>query len=192
MSKKTSKFFVLLTALLVFSFLLASCQSTTASNEAMKRARAMDAWADHWNALGESYLAEVEQVSGPLMSLSLEVPAKSEVIVDSITPSIEIKRSWLQDRTFLTVYTVISDGPGWVVFHADRDGKHGAMLNYYWVSNGINRIKMMEDQEVMSADPIHVSLYQDVSWIGYFEFPRTDPPVVVDGVMVDLHCTCPY
>jgi hypothetical protein len=41
MNKKTSKYFVLLTALLVFSFLLAACQSMIASTEEMDRKQAM-------------------------------------------------------------------------------------------------------------------------------------------------------
>jgi hypothetical protein len=132
------------------------------------------------------------QVGVPLIELTSDVPAEAEVMADAFTPGIEIRRTRLQARTFLTVYTVMSDGPGWVVFHADEDGVPGKILKYIWVSDGISRINVVEVLEEMSSEQIHVMLHHDFGWTGYFEFPRTDEPVMVDNEIVNALCFCPF
>jgi hypothetical protein len=139
----------------------------------------------------ERYLEDLEQAGVPVYELRSEVLSEAEVVADTMTPGIQIRRTRLQARTFLTEYTVTSVGPGWVVFHADMDGEPGAMLKYVWVSDGISRINVVEVLEEMSSEPIHVMLHYDLGWIGYFEFPRTDPPVFVEDKMVNELCFCP-
>jgi hypothetical protein len=217
MNKKPSKYLVLLTALLVFSFLLASCQSMIATTEEtdrkqainvwgekltdqsekyyeeMKRFRALDALGANLTAQGERYREEMEQLyNGSLMVLSSDIPSETEVMVDASSPRIEIRHIRVQARTFMTVYTVSSDGPGWVVFHADQDGAAGAILENIWVPNGTTRIVRTNTLEEMGSEPIHVMLHYDHGWTGYFEFPRTDEPVLVDQQMVDELCLCSY
>jgi hypothetical protein len=215
MNKKTSKYLMLLTALLVFSFLLASCQSLIASTEdmnrksamnawednltaqgeryleEMKRFRAMDAWGANLAVQGERYLEEMERASVPIMELGSDGLTETEVMVDASSPRIEIQRT-MQSRTIETVYTVMSDGPGWIVFHADQDGAPGAILDYIWVSSGSSSFARTKILEEMSSEPIHVMLHHDLGWTSYFEFPRTDEPVLVDQKMIDELCLCSY
>ena len=136
---------------------------------------------------GYAYL----QASSPLVELRSDVPSETAVMVDTFTPGIEFQRT-MQSRTIETVYTVMSDGPGWVVFHADKDGVAGAILDYIWVSSGTNSIARTKILEEMSSEAIHVMLHHDLGWTGYFEFPRTDGPVMVDNDMVDELCLCSY
>jgi len=199
MFKKTSKYLVLLSTLLVFSFLLASCQSMIAINEELNRKRAIDAWGANLTAQGEKYLEDMEsesfaylQASGSLIELGSDVPSETAVMAQSFSPGIEIRRTRLQARTFLTVYSVMSDGPGWVVFHEDQDGVAGAILEYIWVKNGTTKITRTQVLEESSSEPIHVMLHHDFGWLGYFEYPRTDGPVFVDNEMVNQLCFCPF
>jgi hypothetical protein len=189
--KKKGKYFVLSAALLVFSILLASCQSMIASTDELNRQRAVDAWGANLTAQGESYLEEMEQASDPLMELSSDVPSEAEVMVDASSPGIEIQRT-RKSRTIETVYTVTSDGPGWVVFHEDKDGEPGAVLEKISVNGGTNRIARTEVLQEMGSEPIHVMLHHDYGWVGYFEYPRTDGPVFVDDEMVNELCLCSY
>jgi hypothetical protein len=216
MFKKTSKYLLFSSVLLVFSLLLVSCQSLIASTEDMDRKRAMEAWGanltaqadsyyeemnrframDAWGAnfaaQGERYREEMERsFDGTLMKLSSDVPSETVAMADASSPGIEIQRIKTA-RTIETVYTVTSDGPGWIVFHADQDGLAGPILEQIWVSSGINRIARSELLEEVSSEPIHVMLHYDLGWTGYFEFPRTDPPVFVDQEMVDELCLCSY
>jgi hypothetical protein len=71
------------------------------------------------------------------------------------------------------------------------DGEPGAMLKHIWVSDGISRINVVEVLEEMPSAPIHVMLHYDLGWTGFFEFPRTDPPVFVEDEMVNEPCFCP-
>jgi hypothetical protein len=217
MFKKTSKYIIFSSVLLVFSLLLVSCQSLIASTEEMDRKRAMDAWGanltaqgqsyfeemnrfraiDAWGAnltaQGERYLEEMERgYNGSLMVLSTDAPSGNVVVVDASSPRIEIRHIRVQARTFMTVYTVTSDGPGWIVLHADQDGAAGAILENIWVPNGTTRIVRTNTLEEMGSEPIHVMLHYDHGWTGYFEFPRTDGPVLVDQEMVDELCLCSY
>ena len=232
MSKKTSKYLVLLTALLVFSFLLASCQSMIASTEEMDRKRAINAWGanltaqgeryleemkrfralDAWEAnltaqgeryleemaqasvplQGENYLEDMERAGVPVYELRSDVSSKAELVVDALSPGVEIRRTMLRPRNFLTVYTVISDGPGWVVFHADEGGVAGEILHYIWVSSGTHSIAKTEAMEKIIAEPIHVMLHNDFARVGMFEYPGPDEPVLVDNKMVNELCFCPY
>jgi hypothetical protein len=254
MFKKNSKYLAVLAAMLVFSILLASCQSMLANTEETDINRAEEVWGANFSAPGESYfksyLEEMEQASvpwidlsvplielrsdvpsetmesegyaylqassplielrsdvpseamesegyaylqasSPLIELRSDAPTEAVVMVDVSSPRIEIRHIRVQARTFMTVYTVTSDGPGWVVFHADMDGEPGVMLKHIWVSDGISRINVVEVLEEMPSEPIHVMLHYDHGWTGLFEFPRTDGPVFVDDEMVNTLCFCP-
>lgn len=236
MFRKTSKSLVFLGALLVFSLLLASCQSMTASIEQMERTRAVDAWGANLTAQGEQYLEEMtrqkameawganltaqgersleemgrasvpwielrsdvpapetEQASVPLIELRSDVPESvAEVMIVDLTPGIEIRRTWIDERTFLTTYTVMSDRPVWVVFHADQDGLAGEILQHIYVGSGINKISRTENLGEMSSRQIHVMLHEDLGRNSLFEFPGSDSPVFVEDEIVNELCFCPY
>jgi hypothetical protein len=157
--------------------------------EEMKRFRAIDAWGANLTAQGERYLEELAQ--SPAMELSSDESSEAVMALNNSMSGIEIQHTKVQARTILTVYTVMSDGPGWVVLHADQDGTAGAVLEHIWVPSGTTRIARTEVQEI-GSEPIHVMLHQDHGWVGYFEFPRTDGPVLVDNVMINELCLCSY
>ncbi|MDF1520786.1 MAG: hypothetical protein P1P73_09940 [Brevefilum sp.] len=92
MFKKTSKSLVFMGALLVFSLLLASCQSMLVSTEEMERNQAVENW--------ETYFEEMEQANVPPEELRSDVSSESEVIVDAYSPRIEIGRTWLDAKTY--------------------------------------------------------------------------------------------
>jgi hypothetical protein len=146
----------------------------------------------HGESYFTSYLEDLEQAGVPVYELRSEVLSEAEVVADTMTPGIQIRRTRLQARTFLTEYTVTSVGPGWVVFHADMDGEPGAMLKHIWVSDGISRINVVEVLEEKPSAQIHVMLHYDFGYLGLFEFPRTDGPVFVDNEILNELCFCPY
>ena len=285
MFTKTKKSFVLLGGLLVFSFLLASCQSTGTSNEEMERSRVIDAWGANLTAQGESYLEEMErsrvveawganltaqgeryleemnrqkavdawganltaqgeryfgemesnrvveawaanltaqgaryleemaQANVPWIELRSDVPApateqsssvalielrsdvpapRTEAMIDATNPGVGIQRMWMYERTFSTAYTVMSNRPVWVVFHADQDGLAGEILQHIFVGSGTNKIVRTENLGEMSSKQIHVMLHEDLGRIGLFEFPGSDSPVFVEDEIVNELCFCPF
>jgi hypothetical protein len=195
MYKKTSKSLVFMGAMLVFSFLLVSCQSMLVSTEEMERSKAVEAWGANLTAQGERYLKEMEQASVPLIELGSDVPAQaaiSTVMVDAYKPGIEIRRTRLAANTYLVVYTVKSDRPAWVVFHEDDNGAAGAIIQYIFVESGTQRIAKTEVLGEMSSRQIHVMLHEDLGRIGLFEFPGSDGPVFVENEIVNELCFCPF
>ena len=308
MFKKTSKSFVVLGGLLVFSLLLASCQSTIASNEEMERSRAIEAWGANLTAQGERYLEEMasnqaveawganltaqgeryleemasnqaveawganltaqgeryleemvsnravdawganltaqgeryleemasnqaveawganltvqgeryleemerssfpwiefrsdvpapamEQASVSLVELGSDIPAPAtEILVEAPSPEIQISRTRLAANTYLIVYTVKSNGPAWVVFHADEFGYPGQILQTVFVGTAIHKIARTEVQGAMRSEQVHVMLHEDLGRIGLFEFPGPDGPVYVDNEIVNEICFCPF
>ncbi|MDW7753923.1 MAG: hypothetical protein SCH68_02020 [Brevefilum sp.] len=152
----------------MFSLLLISSQSMIASAE------------------------EYKQASESLGELRVDDPTEAEVMLDAYSPGIEMRRTWLESRSFLTVYTVRSDRPAWVVFRADEDGLPGAILHYIFVGSGTHTIARVEDAPAISSEQIHVMLHEDFGRSSVFEFPGPDGPVYVDNKVVDLLCCGPY
>jgi hypothetical protein len=180
-------------ALLVFSLLLASCQSLPVSNEEMERNKAVEAWGANLTAQGESYIDKMGQESVSLVKLRSDVPAQAaELMVDSYKPRIEIERTWLDATTYKTVYTVMSDRPAWVVFHTEENGAPGAILEYIFVESGTHSFSRTEVQGEMNSEEIFVMLHEDLGRIGLFEFPGPDSAVYVDNTIVNELCFCPF
>ena len=112
-------------------------------------------------------------------------------MVDASSPGIEIQQIKTA-ITMETIYTVTSEGPGWVVIHADQDGEPGPILEQIWVNGGTNRIARSEFLHEMDSEPVHVMLHYDTGWTGYFEFPRRDRPVFVNEEIINELCLCSY
>jgi hypothetical protein len=161
--------------------------------EDMNRQKAVDAWGANLTAQGESYLEEMEQASVPWIELRSDVPASaSEVMADPYQPGIEIRRTRLAANTYLVVYTVMSDRPAWIVFHADDFGSPGQILRYDFVESGTHRIARTEVLGDMRSEQVHVMLHEDLGRIGLFEFPGPDAPTLVDDEVVNELCFCPF
>ena len=192
MIKKTSKYLMFSSVLLVLSLLLVSCQPMIASTEARDRKQAVEPWETNITAQGERYREEMERLyNGSLMKLSSDVPSETGMMVDASSPGIEIQQIKTA-ITMETIYTVTSEGPGWVVIHADQDGEPGPILEQIWVNGGTNRIARSEFLHEMDSEPVHVMLHYDTGWTGYFEFPRRDRPVFVNEEIINELCLCSY
>ncbi|UCD29760.1 MAG: hypothetical protein JSV03_04560, partial [Planctomycetota bacterium] len=57
--------------------------------------------------------------------------------LSEMTPSVTVMDQEIVDGT-VTIAQVISDGPGWIVIHADQDGKPGPVLGQTAVQDGEN------------------------------------------------------
>ncbi len=66
----------------------------------------------------------------------------------------------------MTVDRVVSEGPGWLVIHADANGKPGPVIGYATAADGLTR------NLIVRLDA------------GTYEFPGADVPAMVDGAMV--------
>lgn len=117
---------------------------------------------------------------GLLLVLVLAFPAFAQ----DTTPSVTVNDQPLTAAP-LVVEQVVSDGPGWIVIHADADGGPGPILGYAAVSDGENGNVMVEIDASGATGTLYAMLHTDAGEAGTFEFPDgPDTPVSVDGQVV--------
>ena len=192
MYKKTSKSLVFFGMLLVFSILLASCQSMITSNEEMERTRVLEAWGAYLTGLGKRYREETGQASTSLLQLRSDVPPQEQEMSDVNTPGVEINRIRLAENYYITEYRTITKRPAWVVFHKDENGKPGDILEYVFVESGDQSIHRTEFGNDVGSEQTHVMLHEDFGTTALFEYPGPDSPVYVEDEIVNELCFCPY
>ena len=76
------------------------------------------------------------------------------------------------------------NGPGWVVVYADEDGEPGAVIGYAPLMNGINANIMVDLDLEKVTDQLYAVLHEDMGFVGTFEYPGDDMPVLVDEKMI--------
>jgi plastocyanin len=97
--------------------------------------------------------------------------------------SIEVADQGLEDGT-VTVAQVVSEGPGWLVIHAQQDGSPGPVLGYSPVEHGANQGVVVEIDLLGVTGVLYAMLHTDAGEVGTYEFPGDDTPVTVDDQVV--------
>ena len=78
----------------------------------------------------------------------------------------------------VVVTRATSDGPGWLVVHADKDGAPGPVLGYTALPAGISANVKVEIDVAAATDILHAMLHTDAGQVGAYEFPDgPDVPV---------------
>lgn len=112
--------------------------------------------------------------------LALAFPAFAQ----EATPSVTVSDQPLLNGT-VTVEKVVSIGPGWIVIHAQADGKPGPILGYSQVTDGENRDAMVDVDASAATDTLYAMLHVDAGQVGTWEFPGgPDSPVTVGEQVV--------
>jgi plastocyanin len=113
------------------------------------------------------------QVDGQVVTPAFQATGgKSEMI----TPSVTVADQEIVDGT-VTVAEVVSDGPGWIVIHADQDGAPGPVLGYSPVNDGENSDVAVTLDLMGLTRTLHAMLHTDAGQVGTYEFPGDDVPV---------------
>lgn len=109
--------------------------------------------------------------------------ALASVALAQATPSVTVSDQPITDGT-VTVDSVVSDGPGWIVIHAQQDGSPGPVIGQAAVSDGENTDVAVEIDVSQATDTLYAMLHADDGVEGTYEFPDGDPPVQVEGQVV--------
>ena len=84
----------------------------------------------------------------------------------------------------LQIESALSQGPGWVVIHADKDNAPGPVTGFVAVKDGLNTDLTVEDLDASKLTPVlWPMLHIDDSTVGEYEFGTVqgaDAPVKVD------------
>jgi len=120
-----------------------------------------------------------EKVVTPAFTVSGLVMPEAEIL-----PSVLVLDQELINDT-VTVATVVSDGPGWLVIHAQAEGKPGPILGKTALSGGENTNVLVEIDAAKATETLYAMLHTDGGEVGTFEFPDgPDSPVMVDEKVV--------
>lgn len=84
----------------------------------------------------------------------------------------------------LTVSRVVSEGPGWLVIHADVGGEPGAVLGFAPVKDGANWNLAVKIDSARATSRLWAMLHVDAGEVGAYEFPGPDMPVSMEGKVV--------
>ena len=108
----------------------------------------------------------------------------TEQEMSATTPAVTVSDQDIVDGT-VTVAEVDSDGPGWIVIHAQANGKPGPILGFAPVADGVNRDVVVKIDAANATETLYAMLHTDAGKAGTFEFPNgPDTPVKVDGKIV--------
>ncbi|MBC7237864.1 MAG: PQQ-dependent sugar dehydrogenase, partial [Chloroflexi bacterium] len=82
----------------------------------------------------------------------------------------------------VTIAEVISDGPGWMVIHAEaQGGGPGPVIGYAPLTDGRNLFVTVNIDKSGATGTLYAMPHVDVGIIGAYEFPGADVPVRVNG-----------
>jgi len=118
-----------------------------------------------------------------IISLVLTLFLVSVSIAFAQTPSVTVSDQPIENGT-VTISSVFSNGPGWLVIHAQADGKPGRVLGHSPLVDGENSNVVVEVDEAGVTPVLYAMLHTDAGTIGTYEFPGDDGPVKVDGAVV--------
>jgi plastocyanin len=117
-----------------------------------------------------------EQVVTPAFAITSGLAAAE----GAITPSVTVTDQGLTDGR-VVIAEVMSDGPGWLVIHAQADGKPGAILGYSPVADGANSNVAVQLDLTAATSTLYAMLHTDAGLAGTWEFPGgADAPVMVN------------
>ena len=84
----------------------------------------------------------------------------------------------------VTIAEVLSNGPGWLVIHADANGAPGRVIGYEAASEGLVKNLLVKIDTAKATPVLYAMLHTDAGKVGTYEFPGPDVPVMVDEQML--------
>lgn len=100
-------------------------------------------------------------------------------------PSVAVA-SQTVDGSTVKVAKVVSAGPGWIVIHAEQDGKPGAVIGYSAVSEGTTENVAVEIDLTQVTERLFAMLHVDGGQVGVYEFPGDDVPATFGEAIVNV------
>lgn len=110
-------------------------------------------------------------------------PAPTATPEAMMKPEVEVKDQEIKDSS-VVIAKVVSDGPGWLVIHAQAEGKPGPVIGYAPVKSGENKDVVVKIDESKATETLYAMLHVDAGTVGTYEFPGADVPAAVDGQVI--------
>jgi hypothetical protein len=126
-----------------------------------------------WGARGKAFVAFLAVI---LFAFALSAKAAA-------APSVKVANQEDKDDT-VTIDSVVSEGPGWIVIHIEMDGAPGPVIGYAAVKDGVNTKVVVNIDSYTATPTLFAMLHKDAGKVGTYEFPGADSPVMYNGAMV--------
>lgn len=99
-------------------------------------------------------------------------------------PGVTVNDQAIENDT-VTIERVVAAEPGWLVVHAEANGRPGPILGQTAVAPGENTDVAVQVSTAGATETLYAMLHSDRGEMGRFEFPDgADIPVTVDGQVV--------
>lgn len=123
--------------------------------------------------------AMTEAMTEPAMTEAMTEPAMTESMTEAMgSDSVTVGDQALGSDNSLTIEKIVAAVDGWIVIHADDNGKPGTVLGHAAVKKGENdKVKVTLDDTRDLGVAVWAMLHIDAGTIGTYEFPGPDAPV---------------
>lgn len=102
-----------------------------------------------------------------------------------ITNAVTVADQPLSADNTVTIAHITSDMPGWIVIHAEADGKPGPVIGHAPITMGDSSDVAVEIDASAATTTLYAMLHVDAGTVGEYEFPGEDvPATAADGSMV--------
>ena len=102
----------------------------------------------------------------------------------AVVPSVTVNDQ-PSDGTTITVTQVTATEPGWLVIHANLEGKPGPVLGQASVPAGTtDNVVVTLNTPLGETEAVWAMLHVDAGVVGAYEFPGADGPVMVNDTIV--------
>ena len=126
---------------------------------------------------------KARQLISLIVSISMFFVFGTVALAQTYTPDVQVAETGIVDGA-VTIAQATIGGPGWVVVHADADGKPGPVIGQAPLTEGVNT-DVVVDIDADAATPIlHAMLHVDEGEVGTYEFPGPDGPVKIGDAIV--------
>lgn len=102
---------------------------------------------------------------------SIVTPSFAVEMVTAVTNAVAVSDQQLGEGNTVTIDQITADVDGWIVIHAQADGKSGPILGFAPVTAGENNAVTVEIDPEMATDTLYAMLHVDEGTAGEFEFP---------------------
>ncbi len=126
--------------------------------------------------------AQPEPTTEPTAEPEMEEEAMAET---AVTNAVAVADQTLGGDNTVAIDSVTADVDGWLVIHAQADGKPGPILGHAPVQAGDNSDVVVQIDPAGATDTLYAMLHVDAGTVGEYEFPGDDGPAVdADGNVV--------
>ena len=98
-----------------------------------------------------------------------------------ITNAVVAEDQSLGSNDTVTISSVTADGNGWLVIHAQADGKPGTIVGFSPVQAGENNDVVVEIDSSSATETVYAMLHVDADTEGMFDFPGGDDVPATDA-----------